>query len=94
MSDAKYKRVLLKVSGEGLCAAGKSGIDGDALRKLAGEIKLVVELGVEVCVVVGGGNIIRGSVVAQATPIRSRACSPLGPISSWATATLCRARRP
>ncbi|MCH7596741.1 MAG: UMP kinase [Planctomycetes bacterium] len=69
MSDAKYKRVLLKVSGEGLCATGKSGIDGKALLKLAEEIKLVVELGVEVCVVVGGGNIVRGSVIAEATPI-------------------------
>ena len=69
MSDAKYKRVLLKVSGEGLCATGKSGIDGKALLKLAEEIKLVVELGVEVCVVVGGGNIVRGSVIAEATPV-------------------------
>ena len=69
MSDAKYKRVLLKVSGEGLCASGNSGIDGDALRKLAEEIKLVVGLGVQVCVVVGGGNIVRGSVIAQSTPI-------------------------
>lgn len=69
MSDAKYKRVLLKVSGEGLCATGKTGIDGKALLKLAEEIKLVVELGVEVCVVVGGGNIVRGSVIAEATPI-------------------------
>ena len=69
MSDAKYKRVLLKVSGEGLCATGKSGIDGKALLKLAEEIKLVVELGVQVCVVVGGGNIVRGSVIAEATPI-------------------------
>jgi len=69
MAQAKYDRVLLKVSGEGLCAPGKSGIDGRELRRLADEIKLVVDLGVQVCVVVGGGNIIRGAVIAQGTAI-------------------------
>jgi uridylate kinase len=63
-SSAKYKRVLLKVSGEGLCGPGKSGIDGEELRRLAQEIKQVVDLGVQVCVVVGGGNIIRGATAA------------------------------
>ncbi len=69
MPQAKYSRVLLKISGEGLCAPGKTGIDGAELRKLAYEIKLVVELGVQVCVVVGGGNIVRGSVIAKGTAI-------------------------
>jgi uridylate kinase len=59
----------LKISGEGLCAPGKTGIDGAELRKLGEEIKLVVELGVQVCVVVGGGNIVRGSVIAKGTAI-------------------------
>jgi len=69
MPQPKYSRVLLKISGEGLCAPGKTGIDGAELRKLAEEIKLVVELGVQVCVVVGGGNIVRGSVIAKGTAI-------------------------
>jgi len=69
MSDAKYRRVLLKVSGEGLCRPGKSGVDGGSLRNLAREIKLVYDLGVQVCVVVGGGNLIRGSVIAKETAI-------------------------
>lgn len=69
MSEAKYSRVLLKISGEGLCAPGKAGIDGASLRRLADEIKMVVDLGVQVAVVVGGGNIVRGSVIAREAPI-------------------------
>ncbi len=66
---AKYGRVLLKISGEGLCASGGSGIDGAEMIRLAEEIKLVVDLGVEVCVVVGGGNLVRGSAIAKDSPI-------------------------
>ncbi len=69
MASTRYARVLLKVSGEGLCAPGKTGIDGAELRKLANEIKLVVDLGVQVCVVVGGGNLVRGAVIAKETSI-------------------------
>ncbi len=64
-----FSRVVLKISGEGLCPPGGSGIDSDQLTKLAGEIKLVAELGVQVCIVVGGGNLVRGSVVAKGSPI-------------------------
>ena len=69
MAEPKYRRVLLKVSGEGLCAPGNTGIDGEQLERLAEEIKHVVDLGVEVCVVVGGGNIVRGSVIAKDSAI-------------------------
>lgn len=69
MSEPKYQRVLLKISGEGLCAPGTAGIDGDQVRRVAEEIKLVVGLGVQVCVVVGGGNIVRGSVISKDSPI-------------------------
>lgn len=69
MAEAKYQRVLLKVSGEGLCAPGATGIDGDELERLAKEIKLVVDVGVDLGVVVGGGNIVRGSVIAKDSPI-------------------------
>jgi uridylate kinase len=69
MAEPKYRRVLLKVSGEGLCKPGTTGIDGEALEKLAGEIKRVVELDVHVGVVVGGGNLVRGSVIARDSPI-------------------------
>lgn len=69
MPEPRYKRVLLKISGEGLCGAGSTGIDGQQLHRLADEIRLVVELGVQVCVVVGGGNIVRGSVIARNSSI-------------------------
>lgn len=69
MTKPRYQRVVLKISGEGLCAPGASGIDGEQVKRIAEEIKLVVGLGVQVCVVVGGGNIVRGSVVARHTAI-------------------------
>jgi len=69
VAETKYKRVLLKISGEGLCKSGAAGLDGEEIRRLAEEIKLVVELGVQVAVVVGGGNIVRGSVIAKDSPI-------------------------
>ena len=69
MAETKYRRVLLKISGEGLCRPGTVGIDGERLRRLGGEIKLVVDLGVQLCVVVGGGNIVRGSVIARDSAI-------------------------
>ncbi len=69
MAETKYRRVLLKVSGEGLCKTGATGIDGEHLAKLAGEIKQVVNLGVQVCVVVGGGNIVRGNAIAKGSAI-------------------------
>lgn len=68
-SEAKYRRVVLKISGEGLCRTGATGIDGRELARLADEIKLVFDLGVQVCVVVGGGNLVRGSTIAKDSPI-------------------------
>jgi len=61
MSDLpKYKRVILKVSGEALAGEDKFGLNDDMLAVVAGEIKAVTELGVQVAVVVGGGNFWRG----------------------------------
>ena len=59
----------MKISGEGLCRPGSTGIDGERLHHLADEIKLVVDLGVQLCVVVGGGNIVRGSAIAKDSAI-------------------------
>jgi uridylate kinase len=56
----KYRRILLKLSGEGLGDENGRGIAAPALRKLAEEIRAVRDLGVQVVVVVGGGNIFRG----------------------------------
>ena len=56
----KYKRILLKLSGEALMGEKQFGIDTEKLSSYANEIKNVVDLGVEVAVVIGGGNIFRG----------------------------------
>ncbi len=56
----KYSRILLKVSGESLAGEKKFGLDPATLKEIAQEIKGVVDLGVQVGVVVGGGNIFRG----------------------------------
>ena len=56
----KYKRVLLKISGEALLGNQQFGIDYEPVEMIANEIKSVYERGVEVAVVVGGGNIFRG----------------------------------
>jgi uridylate kinase len=57
----KYKRVILKISGEGFGHPGKSGISIDETLKLAAQIKRVIERGVQLAVVVGAGNILRGA---------------------------------
>ena len=56
----KYKRILLKLSGEALMGERQYGIDPNRLADYAGEIKEVVDQGVEVAIVIGGGNIFRG----------------------------------
>ncbi len=56
----KYKRVLLKMSGEVLMEGRDFGIDPGTLDRIANDIKEAVELGVQVCIVVGAGNIFRG----------------------------------
>lgn len=60
MEKPRYKRVLLKISGEALSAESRSTVNGEVLDNLAHEIRQVADLGVQVAVVVGGGNILRG----------------------------------
>jgi len=61
----KYSRVLLKLSGEALAGDKGFGIDPDVLVFLASEIREVLEMGVQVAVVIGGGNIFRGMAAAS-----------------------------
>ena len=60
MDDIKYKRILLKISGEALLGEQQFGIDYKPVEFIAQEIKQIRDMGVEVAVVVGGGNIFRG----------------------------------
>lgn len=56
----KYKRILLKISGEALLGTQQFGIDQEPVKMIAGEIKKALDMGAQIAVVVGGGNIFRG----------------------------------
>ena len=60
ISESKYKRVLLKISGEALMGDQGFGLHPPTVERIAAEIKTVHDLGAEVCLVIGGGNIFRG----------------------------------
>lgn len=60
-----YKRVLLKISGEGLCKEGGFGIEATELENIAKECVDVAKMGVQLAIVVGGGNFIRGATFAE-----------------------------
>ena len=65
MGDLVYKRILLKLSGEALMGDSAAGIDGNTVLRLAEEVKELCDAGVEVGLVIGGGNILRGSEAAS-----------------------------
>ena len=68
MTQAKprYTRILVKLSGEALLGQGDYGIDPTVLKRIAGELQDIVQMGVQVAVVIGGGNIFRGAGLARA----------------------------
>ena len=65
MPDLKHPRVLLKLSGEALAGERGFGFDFDTIDRLAGEVKSVIEAGASVGLVIGGGNIVRGSLLSK-----------------------------
>lgn len=65
MAELAYKRILLKLSGEALMGDSAGGIDGATVLRLANEVKELCDQGVEVGLVIGGGNILRGSEIAS-----------------------------
>ena len=68
MSQAKsqYSRILVKLSGEALMGSGDYGIDPAVIKRIAGELQAILEMGVQVAAVIGGGNIFRGAGLARA----------------------------
>jgi uridylate kinase len=72
-SDVKYRRVLLKLSGEALMGGREGGLDPEFVAGIASEIESVHALGVEICLVIGGGNIFRGVMGAAAGMERASA---------------------
>ena len=73
MSQVKYKRIILKISGEALAGEKGTGIDPTVIKKLAHEIKLVHDMGVQIGVVCGGGNMWRGETGAKLGMERAQA---------------------
>ncbi|HMB94959.1 MAG TPA: UMP kinase, partial [Tepidisphaeraceae bacterium] len=65
MSKPVYKRVLLKISGEGFCTEGGFGIDANELELIAKQCVEVAKMGVQLAIVVGGGNFIRGATFSE-----------------------------
>jgi len=61
----KYKRILLKLSGESLMGENSFGLDPEVIAHYASDIKTIVQLGVQVAIVIGGGNIYRGMNEAE-----------------------------
>jgi uridylate kinase len=70
---AKIDRILLKLSGESLARQGELGLDTDAIAKIAEQVRLVHKAGVEIAIVVGGGNFIRGAHLARMGTTRATA---------------------
>lgn len=61
----RFKRILLKLSGEALMGDAPFGIDPNTLNRLAAEIKILIDAGAEIALVVGGGNLFRGAALAE-----------------------------
>ena len=66
MAKSIYKRILLKLSGEALMGDDAFGVNPETINKIVTEIKLVKSLGVEIAIVIGGGNIFRGVALGAA----------------------------
>ena len=73
MTLPRLHRILLKLSGEALMGAGQLGIDPDTVAGMAGEVKAAKDQGLEICLVIGGGNIFRGMAGAARGMDRAQA---------------------
>ncbi len=82
MPEPAYQRVVLKISGEGFCKPGQGGLDAEQLHRIASEVKTVVDLGTQLCVVVGGGNMIRGDDLAMSIDIEKTASHYMGMLAT------------
>lgn len=78
----RYRRVLLKISGEGLSKAGGFGIDEASLSATAGEIIPLVKMGVQVALVVGGGNFVRGRQYFNSQYIQRTTADTMGMLAT------------
>ena len=77
-----YKRIVLKITGESFCQEGGFGINGPELEDIAQQCVDVAKLGVELAIVVGGGNFIRGATFSQAKHIQRATADYMGMLST------------
>ena len=73
MTKSIYKRILLKLSGEALMGDDAFGVNPDTINKIVNEVKVAKSLGVEIAIVIGGGNIFRGVALGAAGMDRATA---------------------
>jgi uridylate kinase len=78
MPASHARRVLLKLSGEAFCAPGSFGVDPKELEQIAREVKDAASVGVQLAIVVGGGNIVRGAALAEAGHIHQATADYMG----------------
>jgi uridylate kinase len=82
VAESRYRRVQLKLSGEGLAGQDGGGIGNEALHRVAAEIRQVHELGVQVAITVGGGNLLRGSTFASKSHIPEATAHYMGMLAT------------
>lgn len=82
MAEVKYKRILLKLSGESFCKPGQFGIDGEQLNSIAERIAQLCKLSPQVAVVVGGGNFLRGQTFSEASQIPRNTADYMGMLAT------------
>ncbi len=82
MAEPKFKRILLKISGEGLCKEGGFGLDAAELSGISEQIANVAKMGVQVAVVVGGGNFVRGETLSAAGHIQRATADYMGMLAT------------
>jgi uridylate kinase len=86
----RYKRILLKISGESMTEAGQGGVRPEALAMIVREIAPLVELGVQVGLVIGGGNFLRGRDLADNPAIKRTTADYMGMLATIMNATALR----
>jgi uridylate kinase len=82
VANSRYKRILLKLSGETFCTPGGFGIDGQELESIAQRIAQVSKLGSQIAIVVGGGNFLRGETFSKNSHIPRNTADYMGMLAT------------
>ena len=82
MAKIKYNRILLKLSGESFCKPGGFGIDGENLQSIAERILKIRQFGLQIAIVVGAGNLLRGEQFSKASRIPRNTADYMGMLAT------------